>query len=163
MNLKESYIDNTKKILIEAGEKKLRLDVLNQELPDLVKDLEKFKGVDYSSEVFRSGNKIGIEDILIKRENKIENMKSEIEDIDKFMDRLYIYIDKLDNDYRDVLISRYINIQRFGKLTTFEQIANEMNLAETTIKRYNRTAICQLTRLINGDKAIISGTKIDIK
>ncbi|MGG2466830.1 hypothetical protein ACOV1W_03785 [Paraclostridium bifermentans] len=163
MNLKEYYIDYTKNMLIEAGEKNIRLEILKQELPTLIKDLEKFKGIDYSNESIGYGNKRGIDDLLIKREEKIEKIKEEIKDLEKFMNRLYIYIDKLDNDYREVLIDRYINIKRFGKLTTFEKISDKMNLAETTVKRYNRKAICQLTRLINGDKAIQSDTKIDIK
>uniref|UniRef100_UPI00242AB29D hypothetical protein n=1 Tax=Paraclostridium bifermentans TaxID=1490 RepID=UPI00242AB29D len=78
MNLKENYIDYTKNMLIEAGEKNIRLEVLKQELPTLIKDLEKFKGIDYSNESIGYRNKRGIDDLLIKREEKIEKIKEEI-------------------------------------------------------------------------------------
>lgn len=134
MKIKKEFLIKTKKFLKELSDKSLRQKVLKTEIKIINSKLNYFKSNKISS--------------LLQSLNQ---KKIELENLNLYIESNLIYIDFLEDYLRDIILKRYFNIFEYGKLISYSKLAYELNISESTAKRYISKGIKNLSYIMYGD------------
>ncbi|GAA0106719.1 hypothetical protein UT300013_33430 [Paraclostridium sordellii] len=134
MNIKKEFLIKTKEFLKELSDKSLRQKILESEIKIINSKLNYFKS-----------NKLS---------NLLENLnqkKIELENLNLYIESNIIYLDFLEDNLRDIILKRYFNIFKYGNLISYTKLAYELNISESTAKRYISKGIKDLSYIMYGD------------
>ncbi|CEN31431.1 hypothetical protein [Paraclostridium sordellii] len=134
MKIRKEFLIKTKKFLKELSDKSLRQKVLKTEIKIINSKLNYFKSNKISS--------------LLQSLNQ---KKIELENLNLYIESNLIYIDFLEDYLRDIILKRYFNIFEYGKLISYSKLAYELNISESTAKRYISKGIKDLSYIMYGD------------
>lgn len=134
MKIKKEFIIKTKIFLKELSNKFLRRKVLESEIKIIDSKLNYFKN-----------DKISI---LLKT---LEEKEIELTNLNFYIETKYIYIDFLEDDLKEIILKRYFDILKYGELVPYVKLAYDLNISESTAKRYISKGIKDLSYILYGD------------
>lgn len=134
MKIKKEFIVKTKSFLKNLSNKILRQKILESEIKIIHSKLNYFK------------------------DNKIHNLKEtldnkafELELLKLSIDSDYIYINFLEDHLKEIIIKRYFNTYKYNELISYIKLTQDLNISESTAKRYVSKGINDLSYILYGD------------
>ncbi len=134
MKIRKEFIIKTKIFLKELSNKILRRQVLELEIQIIKSKLNYFKNDKIST--------------LLKTLNEKE---IELTNLNFYIESKYIYIDFLEDDLKEIILKRYFDILKYGELVPYVKLAYDLNISESTAKRYILKGIKDLSYILYGD------------
>lgn len=134
MKIRKEFIIKTKIFLKELSNKILRRQVLELEIKIINSKLNYFKNDKIST--------------LLKNLNEKE---IELTNLNFYIESKYIYIDFLEDYLKEIILKRYFDILKYGELVPYVKLAYDLNISESTAKRYISKGIKDLSYILYGD------------
>lgn len=134
MKIRKEFIIKTKIFLKELSNKILRRQVLELEIKIINSKLNYFKNDKIST--------------LLKT---LKEKEIELTNLNFYIEFKYIYIDFLEDDLKEIILKRYFDILKYGELVPYVKLAYDLNISESTAKRYISKGIKDLSYILYGD------------
>lgn len=134
MKIRKEFIIKTKIFLKELSNKILRRQVLELEIKIINSKLNYFENDKIST--------------LLKNLNEKE---IELTNLNFYIESKYIYIDFLEDYLKEIILKRYFDILKYGELVSYVKLAYDLNISESTAKRYISKGIKDLSYILYGD------------
>lgn len=134
MKIRKEFIIKTKIFLKELSNKILRRQVLELEIKIINSKLNYFENDKIST--------------LLKNLNEKE---IELTNLNFYIESKYIYIDFLEDYLKEIILKRYFDILKYGELVPYVKLAYDLNISESTAKRYISKGIKDLSYILYGD------------
>lgn len=134
MKIRKEFIIKTKIFLKELSNKILRRQVLELEIQIINSKLNYFKNDKIST--------------LLKT---LKEKEIELTNLNFYIESKYIYIDFLEDDLKEIILKRYFDILKYGELVPYVKLAYDLNISESTAKRYILKGIKDLSYILYGD------------
>lgn len=153
MDIRDDYIVKARVYVEEEGNKVKRLKSLIKDLEILKQDVEGRRSRGLTGNTTSRSIK-GIDDLILSREKEIIDIENEIEDLENDKQRFENVLKDLEEGPKMVIEARYVHNKRYNKYATFDEIAEQLKMSESTVKKYDRWGLKEVAYIKYGMLAV---------